>query len=172
MLEYKENTEKGSFKLRWIGEDIESYVNQKEYIDTIILPLYPISFTSNIETTVEMTEYISFITVLLEKQFKGRLLLLPGYSYLKNLEGEMPVEDLLKWEEEIMNSGSKHLFYLTCDSEWKKVENSLQGSLIWVPTTSIHKMDAKQRNTHLEDQIKQLSSVFTEKWHHKESEMI
>ena len=172
MLEYRENTEKESFKLRWIGEDIESYVNQKEYIDTIILPLYPISFTSSIETTVEMTEYISFITVLLEKQFKGRLLLLPGYSYLKNLEGEMPVEDLLKWEEEIMNSGSKHLFYLTCDSEWKKVENSLQGSLIWVPTTSIHKMDAKQRNTHLEDQIKQLSSVFTEKWHREKSEMI
>ena len=158
--------------MKWIGEDIESYVKQKEYIDTIILPLYPISFTSSIETTVEMTEYISFITVLLEKQFKGRLLLLPGYSYLKNLEGEMPVEDLLKWEEEIMNSGSKHLFYLTCDSEWKKVENSLQGSLIWVPTTSIHKMDAKQRNTHLEDQIKQLSFVFTEKWHHEKSEMI
>ena len=167
MLEYIENTEKELLKLKWIGEDIESYVNQKEYIDTIILPLYPISFTSSIETTVEMTEYISFITVLLEKQFKGRLLLLPGYSYLKKSEGEMPVEDLLKWEEEIMNSGSKYLFYLTCDSEWKKVENSLQGSLVWVPTTSIHKIDAKQRNTHLEDQIKQLSSVFTEKWHPK-----
>jgi uncharacterized protein DUF2487 len=165
MLEYIENTERESFKLKWIGEDIESYVNQKEYIDTIILPLYPITFTSNIETTVEMTEYISFITVLLEKQFKGRLLLLPGYSYLINSEGEMPVEDLLKWEEEIMNSGSKYLFYLTCDSEWKKVESSLQGSLICVPTSSIHKMDAKQRNTHLEDQIKQISYVFTEKWH-------
>lgn len=172
MLEYRENTEKESLNLKWIGEDIESYVKQKEYIDTIILPLYPISFTSSIETTVEMTEYISFITVLLEKQFKGRLLLLPGYSYLKNPEGEMPIEDLLKWEEEIMNSGSKHLFYLTCDNEWKKVENSLKGSLIWVPTTSIHKMDAKQRDTHLEDQIKQLSLVFTEKWHHKKTEMI
>lgn len=167
MLEYMENienTERESLNLKWICEDIESYVNQKEYIDTIILPLYPISFTSSIERTVEMTEYISFITNLLEKQFKGRLLLLPGYSYLKTSEGEMPVEDLLKWEAEIMNSGSKHLFYLTCDSEWKNVENSLQGSLIWVPTLPIHKMDAKQRNTLLEDQIKQLSSVFTERW--------
>ena len=45
MLEYKENTEKESLNLKWIGEDIESYVKQKEYIDTIILPLYPISFT-------------------------------------------------------------------------------------------------------------------------------
>jgi hypothetical protein len=158
--------------LKWICEDIESYVDQKEYIDTIILPLYPISFTSSIEKAVEMTEYISLITILLEKQFKGRLLLLPGYSYLTNLEGEMPVEDLLKWEEEIMNSGSKHLFYLTCDGEWKKVENSLQGSLIWVSTSPIHKMDTKQRNTLLENQIKQLSSVFTEKWQQEKLEVI
>jgi Protein of unknown function (DUF2487) len=172
MLEYKENTEKGSLNLKWICEDIESYVDQKEYIDTIILPLYPISFTSSIEKTVEMTEYISLITILLEKQFKGRLLLLPGYSYLTNLEGEMPVEDLLKWEEEIMNNGSKHLFYLTCDGEWKKVENSLQGSLIWVSTSPIHKMDTKQRNTLLENQIKQLSSAFTEKWQQAKLEVI
>lgn len=156
--------------MKWICEDIESYVNQKEYIDTIILPLYPISFTSSLARTVEMTEYISIITIILEKQFKGRLLLLPGYSYLKNPEGEMPIEDLLKWEKEIMNSGTKHLFYLTCDSEWKKVENSLEGSLIWVPTLPIYKMDSKQRNQLLEDQIKQLSSLFTEKWQQEKLE--
>jgi hypothetical protein len=150
--------------LKWICADIESYVNEKEYIDTMILPLYPISFTRNVERTVEMTEYISLITILLEKQFKGRVLLVPGYSYLKKLEGEMPVEDLLKWEEEIMTSGSKHLFYFTCDSDWKNVENSLQGSLIWVPTFPILKMDAKQRNVIIEDQVKQLSSLLTQKW--------
>jgi len=33
-------------------------------------------------------------------------------------------------------------------------------------------MDAKQRNTHLEDQIKQLSLVFTEEWHREKSEMV
>jgi len=164
MLEYKENTEKGTVHLKWTIEDIEMYAKAKDYIDTIILPLYPISFESDMVSTVEMTEFISLMAVQIERQFKGRILMLPAFPYILSSEGDVPIHELFNWEAEIYKSGFKHLFYLTSDSSWRTFEDSLSGSLIFLPEAPNSLLDPKYRNTILEDQVKQVYSLFTQKW--------
>ncbi|WP_428908923.1 DUF2487 family protein [Niallia sp. Krafla_26] len=150
--------------MKWTGEDMDMFTRAKEYIDTVILPLCPVSFQENLDRTVEMTDYISFLVHPLEKQFKGRLLLLPSFTYLKPKEGDLPIELLLNWEEELRASGFNYIFYLTSDQEWQTKESALNGSIVCMPSVPIRKHDLNDRNTILEDQVKQIRSLFTEKW--------
>jgi Protein of unknown function (DUF2487) len=150
--------------MKWNSEDIEMYLKAKEYVDTIVLPLFPVSLDDQMKQTAEMTEFISLICVQLERQFRGRLIMLPGYTYLKSIRVDELTSNLLKWEQEFLNKGFKHIVYLTSDSDWKKFESQLNGSLIWLPTIAFQKMDEQYRNIILEDQVKQLYSLFIQKW--------
>ena len=59
--------------VKWTSDDMNMFMEIKDYIDTVILPLYPITFEDHMESTVDMTELISLVTIPIEKQFKGRL---------------------------------------------------------------------------------------------------
>ena len=154
--------------MKWNNEDMEMFIKAKEYVDTIVLPLYPITFDEKIQQTAGMTEFISLLSGHLERHFKGRLILMPGFMYLKSASEDELYQDIIKWEEEFLNKGFKYIYYLTSDIDWRRLENSLKGSLIWLPTIPLQKMDDKSRNTILEDQVKQLVELFTQKWHYVE----
>jgi hypothetical protein len=151
-------------KMKWNSEDIDIYMNSKEYVDTIVLPLYPVSLDDQMKKTAEMTEFITLLSAQLERQFKGRLIMLPGFTYLKSRNGDELYNDLLKWEQEFIENGFKHIYYVTSDSDWKIFETTFKGSLIWLPTIPLQQMDEQYRNTILEDQVKQLFSLFVQRW--------
>lgn len=151
-------------KMKWNSEDIDIYMSAKEYVDTIVLPLYPVSLDDQMKKTAEMTEFITLLSAQLERQFKGRLMMLPGFTYLKSRNGDELYNDLLKWEKEFIENGFKHIYYITSDSDWKTFETAFKGSLIWLPTIPLQKMDEQYRNTILEDQVKQLFSLFVQRW--------
>lgn len=150
--------------MKWTSEDMNMLLEVKEYIDTVILPLYPISFEVNMESIVEMSEFISLLTIPIEKQYKGRLLLLPGFTYLKSEEEDPPIQTLLKWEDALINSGFKHIVYLTADRDWSKYELNLNGSLITISIDLIDGSTVKYRNTILEDEGKQIQLLLKSRW--------
>ena len=150
--------------MKWISQDIEMYMKSKEYVDTVVLPLFPVSFDDDIKQTVAMTEFISLLSVQLERQFRGRLVMLPGYSYLKSTAEDKLVSDVKDWETELLAKGFKHVFYITSDSSWKAIENKLEGGLIWLPSLPLEHMDDNYKNSILEDQVKQLLNLFLQKW--------
>ncbi|MFE8695672.1 YpiF family protein [Cytobacillus sp. FJAT-53684] len=150
--------------MKWISQDIEMYLKSKEYVDTVVLPLFPVSFDDDIKQTVAMTEFISLLSVQLERQFRGRLVMLPGYSYLKSTAEDKLVSDVKDWETELLAKGFKHVFYITSDSSWKAIENKLEGGLIWLPSLPLEHMDDNYKNSILEDQVKQLLNLFLQKW--------
>ncbi|WP_338470081.1 DUF2487 family protein [Niallia sp. XMNu-256] len=154
--------------MKWTYEDMDMFIKAKEYIDTVVLPLCPISFEDNLEETVGMSEFISLLTVPLEKQFKGRLLLLPRFTYLKGIERDLPFDYLLKWESELLQAGFKHIFYLTGDNEWVSYENKLNGTLITIFETTIHSSDRKYQNIILEDKLKELKFQLAKRWQTEE----
>lgn len=154
--------------MKWIPQDIDMYLQAKEYVDTAVLPLLPVSFDTDIKQTASMTEFITLLSIQLERQFKGRLLLLPGFSYLKSVEEDKPVENLKVWETEILQKGFKYVFYPTSDSQWKTHEKALNGSLIWIPSLPLENMDEQYKKSILEDQVKQLLNVFIQKWRENE----
>ncbi|MFF2449961.1 YpiF family protein [Neobacillus sp. NPDC058068] len=150
--------------MKWIPQDIETYLNAKEYVDTAIIPIYSISFEGEMKQSASASEFISLLTNQIERQFTGRLLLFPPFTYLKNENSEKVLNDLLTWEENIIKGDFKHIYYITSDIEWKAHEEKLGGSLIWLPSLLLEQMSESQKVEMINSQVKQLLSLFTQKW--------
>ncbi|MCM2531834.1 YpiF family protein [Neobacillus pocheonensis] len=151
--------------MKWIPQEVETYLNEKEYVDTAVIPLYSVSFGDEMKQSAAMAEFITLLTFHLERQFTGRLLLIPPFTYIKNEKSDIVINELKKWEEYIEESEFKHIFYITSESEWKLHEESLTGSLIWIPSIPLEHMNESQKMSIIDSQVKQLLNLFTRKWH-------
>lgn len=150
--------------MKWGPQDVDVYLQSKEYIDTAVIPLLPVTFDGEMKQAAEMTEFISLLTGLLERQFKGRLMLLPGFSYLKTKETEKIIEDLMFWEEQLLATGFNHVFYITSDTFWNSLQNQVTGSIIWMPSIPMETMEESAKTAVIDSQVKQLINLFTQKW--------
>lgn len=150
--------------MRWTSKEIEMFEKAREYVDTIVLPLFPLSFDEKMKQTASMTEFIQLLSLQLERKFKGRLILPPGFAYLKSAGLDELEEQLVKWEKVLYENGFKHVYFLTSDIDCKKIENNLSGTIIWLPTLPLAQMDERSRNTVIEDQVAQLVEIFVQNW--------
>lgn len=150
--------------MKWESKDIDVYLSAKEYVDTAVLPLIPVSFEDDMQQVVNMGEFIASLVPQLEKQFKGRILMLPGLTYLKNTHADKQLEHVNEWGEQLSRTGFKHIFFITSDGAWKPVEDRLNGSLIWIPSIPLESMEEKYKRTILENQVKQLLQIFIQRW--------
>lgn len=148
--------------MKWVAADIEMYQKAAEYVDTAIVPLMPVSFDDEMKQNASMAEFIGILTVQLEKQFKGRIFLLPGFVYIKGNAGTL--ETLQEWEKTLLDKQFKHVFYVTSDISWRQYEKALSGTLLWLPSLPLEHMQEQQKVSIIEDQVKQLLTLFTEKW--------
>jgi hypothetical protein len=152
--------------MKWTPQDMDVFLESREFVDTAVIPLLPITLDQEMRQAAVMAEFINVLTHQLERQFRGRLLLFPAYTYLTSINER--VTNLLEWENEIKSAGFTHIFYVTSDSEWKSHEEQLYGSLIWLPTLSLESMTETDKIPLIEDQVKQLQNVFIQKWREKE----
>jgi hypothetical protein len=151
--------------LKWIPKDIETFLKAKEYVDTAIVPLYSVSFGEEMKQSASTAEFIILLTNLIERQFTGRVVLFPPFTYLKNDPDEKVINQLKSWEDNIVKDDFKHIFYITSESEWKMNEVKLNGSVIWIPSLPLESMEETQKVSLVDSQVKQLLSLFTQKWH-------
>ncbi|WP_059170950.1 YpiF family protein [Bacillus sp. FJAT-27445] len=149
--------------MKWSAVDIKSYIEAKEYVDTAIIPLVGIEFGEGLPGSASAAEYIGILATQLERQFTGRLLLLPPFTYLKEEMVEASAR-LNIWEERLTAEGIRHIFLLTSAQEWRTVEENLKGSLIWLPALPLASIDEQQKVLLVNDQVKQLMQLFTAKW--------
>ncbi|MGA9290655.1 MAG: YpiF family protein [Anaerobacillus sp.] len=150
--------------MKWTESDIALYEKEKEYIDTAVLPLVPISMTSSLKTIVSMGEYMTIISSELERQLKGRLLLLPAFTYLQTEEMSSRVERLNLMEQELTRGGIKHIITLTADVDWKQSENQLSSALLWMPAIPLEHMDEQYKMETVSAQVKQVLQFVTNTW--------
>ncbi|RDU36355.1 DUF2487 domain-containing protein [Neobacillus piezotolerans] len=150
--------------MKWSAEDIRSYSSAKEYVDTAIIPLIGVDFGDGIAQSASSTEYIGLLAAQLERQFTGRILLLPSFTYLKEEAPASSAGRLNRWEEKLADEGIRHVFFLTSDQSWREEERNFNGSLIWLPALPLANMEEKQKTLLINDQVKQLMQLFTAKW--------
>ncbi|WHZ01533.1 YpiF family protein [Neobacillus sp. YX16] len=150
--------------MKWVSKDIETYLTAKEYVDTAVIPVISVSFGDEMMQSASSAEFITLLTSYLERQFTGRLLLLPPFTYLKSDHPEDIIQQMKKWEENIEKNEFKHIFYITSESDWKIYEKELIGSLIWLPSLPLEHLNDQQKISMIESQVKQLLSLFTQKW--------
>jgi hypothetical protein len=151
--------------MKWTPQDIETYLNAKEYVDTAVVPLLSVSMGGEMKQSASAGEFITLLTGYLERQFTGRLLLLPPFTYLKSKNGESTISDLKDWEADLVKGEVKHIFYITSEIDWRSWEEELTGTVIWLPSIPLEHMNESQKLSVIDSQVKQLLDLFTQKWH-------
>jgi hypothetical protein len=151
--------------MKWTPQDIETYLNAKEYVDTAVVPLLSVSMGGEMKQSAAAAEFITLLTGHLERQFTGRLLLLPPFTYLKPNYGENTIRDLREWEANLAKEEFKHIFYITSELDWRTQEGGLTGTVIWLPSIPLEHMNDSQKMAVVDSQVKQLLELFTQKWH-------
>lgn len=150
--------------MKWHVKDVELYLQSKEYVDSIIIPLIPIDFGAAMKTTAAMNEYTTIITSELERQFKGRVLLAPSFTYLKQLGAQHALKNLIDWKNQVSISETKHIFFLTNERDWIAYDQELESKLIWIPTLPLEHMEESHKQRVVANQIEQIIPDFLEKW--------
>lgn len=146
--------------MHFIGRDMDQYLSQKDYVDTAVVPLLQLDLSeAGLKSSAGASEYLQSLTTLLEKQFKGRILLFPPMAYTKNADRSRLSKEI---SDEMEKAGFKHVFYMTTDAEWRSIDE-LQN-VLWLPAIPTENMDRNFKQSVMEDQLRQVLPLFLKEW--------
>jgi len=151
--------------MKWNNTDLEKYIQAKEFIDTVIIPLQPfqIGNDSNLSKEAFQREVLSIFVNEIEKELSGRILLVPEFNYLKSdIQNES--EKVNVWIEELNKQPFKTIILMTFDSGWKKVENDLTGQLLWLPGIQSGDINSPEMKAIINSQVQQISELIRSYW--------
>lgn len=151
--------------MKWMTTEVDLYLQSKEYVDTAIIPLIPISIGEQMKNKVLEGEFITIISNEIERQFKGRMFLLPPFTYISDKEKVITELNRLKeWKELVLAQGFKHVVFLTSDSTWKEQEGELDSSLIWLSPIPLEHVDGNLKQQIMTDQVQVLVPLLLKAW--------
>jgi Protein of unknown function (DUF2487) len=151
--------------MKWVAADVEIYVKEKDYIDTALIPLIPITIgEGGAKAAASGGEFVQLVVHEAERQLKGRVFLFPPFTYFTNEQREELLERLGHWTRQLMEHGMKHVFYVTCDRTWKEYEKQLSGRLWMVPLVPLQDMDESYKYEIVREQTSQLLNFFISQW--------
>lgn len=140
--------------------DIEQFLQNKQFIDTAVIPLVSLDLGENkIRQSGSQAEYLMSLTSFIEQQFKGRLMLMPPFTYLEEQKETVDLKFIRKYFKE---SGFSHIFFVTSDRHW--TSNQGDVNVIWLPAIPLESMDRTVKQRILEDQLKHVIPFFTSEW--------
>ncbi|MBT2214257.1 DUF2487 family protein [Virgibacillus dakarensis] len=152
--------------MQWVKQDLQQYIQAKEYVDTVIIPLIPFQLSqgASIDIGAFQGEVLTIFTKEIEKELTGRVLLVPNYYYLPSEIKDAEVKRLNLWVKEITAQPFKHVFFVTFDAKWKKHEQLLDGTLIWLPGIKTGDIHSQEMRTFVNDQVNQISELIKSYW--------
>ncbi|TVP84632.1 MAG: DUF2487 family protein [Alkalicoccus sp.] len=150
--------------MKWTGQDTVVYEKAKEYVDTAVIPLLPVAGGKEQQESVLMGEFTQYLTEYLEKQYMGRVYLLPPFTYLKEESGEEKKNRLTAWAAHFEKHGFKYFLFVTADMQWRKINLEEAGELVWIPAFSVHDMEPGKRHQAIEQQAQQIIPLMTQQW--------
>ncbi|ANB57656.1 hypothetical protein GFC29_1464 [Anoxybacillus sp. B7M1] len=148
--------------MKWTVSDVDMYEKEKQYIDTALLPLVQLTLSNATKTAVAGGEFVQLLANEVERQLKGRLFLLPPFTYFLTETKEECVKRLNVWTDELKKSGMAHVFYLTSDRMWNETE--LGGKLFVLPSIPFEHMDEVYQQQMVREQTSKLLSSFISHW--------
>lgn len=150
--------------MKWVPKDITMYKHAKEYVDSALLTAVPLSFNEEMEQSAVMNEFMTGLNFELEKQFKGRILIIPQLVYLED-EGNRV--DLVKPVTTVLRKkGFKHVFLLTSDEEWS-VEQELEAEVFLIPLLDPETEDGEVR-VMAKERAQEIGESFKEIWNNEQ----
>lgn len=144
----------------WNSKDISNFLEQKEFVDTAIIPLLLVDGRATyIKQNTGNADFLMALTASIENSFKGRVVLMPPVSYTIEANRDKIGAE---WVDMLKETGFKHYFFVTCDGLWVTEASDL--NVIYIPAIPLGDMDQKLRQSILEDQMRQLIPVFANRW--------
>ncbi|QKE71824.1 DUF2487 family protein [Arthrobacter citreus] len=148
--------------MKWTTNELNQVLENLEYIDTIVIPLCPVSLKKENISLAEQREDIIILTSEIERTYKGRIVISPEFTYLP--EESNKIDRLKAWYEGFKGEGIKHVFYLTCDFDWRQFESEMDESLIWLPTLNINSLDESSQRVIVDKQLSHINALFSKRW--------
>ncbi|SDQ54689.1 Protein of unknown function [Virgibacillus subterraneus] len=154
------------YTMKWKKSDLHQYVNAKEYVDTIIIPLIPFQLSNDsvLEKDAFQREVLVAFSYELEKELTGRVLLTPNYNYLKSSHKDQEIVRINSWIDDIEQQPFNHIFYVTFDSTWKKNEQGMRGTLLWLPGVSDGTLQSNEMHSIIRSNVEQVSELIRSYW--------
>ncbi len=152
--------------MKWLSEDLKKYVQAKEYVDTLIIPLeaFHLSQETSLENDAFHREVLSIYTNEIEKELSGRVLLAPTYAYLKSSNLDHEVNRINSWIEDVKTQPFTSIFVITFDNAWKKVEKNLDCNLLWLPGMKPGNINSEDAVKLIRSQVEQISELIRSYW--------
>lgn len=151
--------------MKWSAEDLGMYTQSKEFVDTVLIPLVPLSFGDQMLQSGSNNEFITILSLEIEKKLKGRMLLMPNFHYLSSEESKLIL--LKHWTKKLEENNFKHIFFLTSDVEWKKNEKELEHPLLWIPSIPLESLENTQARDMIKQQVNQILDILTYNWNNE-----
>ncbi|MGK9266343.1 YpiF family protein [Bacillus inaquosorum] len=145
--------------MRWRITDAKDYLQAKDYIDTAVIPLINIKVGAHFKITAEKGEFTQLLSDELERQLKGRVYLLPPYTYVDR--NEKTVQGLKDLREELI-SEFPHVVLLTSDENWNS-EDAL-GKIIVTPSVPLEHLSDSLKRKILDERTAEILNVLLQLW--------
>lgn len=136
------------------NRDLRVLKDEIEFVDTAIVPVLSIDFDSNMLHHANNMELIQLVTIQLEKQLKGRLLITPALTIVG---GERTA--LSTYESQLTEYGFKHVVSLSFDEI--DLENIFNIKVNSIP---ISDMDTNMKISIINDEVKSVIKQIIGVW--------
>lgn len=145
--------------MNYNANDIEVFLQQKDFIDTAIVPLLPIDFSDDTgKQSGSAADYILNLVSFVEKQFKGRIFLTPTFPYFHKT-GNIDLNDIVL---NLHQSGFKYVLFITTDQNYTK--KSEDYDILWLPSIPLESMDQQVKIHILQEQLNLVIPKLTSLW--------
>ncbi|KJJ41782.1 hypothetical protein UM89_10845 [Bacillus subtilis] len=145
--------------MKWRITDAKDYLQSKDYIDTAVIPLISIKVGAHFKVAAEKGEFTHLLSEELERQLKGRVYLLPPYTYVDR--NEKTVQGLKDLREELI-SEFRHVVLLTSDESWNS-EDAL-GKIIVKPSVPLEHLNDSLKRKILDERTAEILNVLLQLW--------
>ncbi|MCY9206964.1 YpiF family protein [Bacillus subtilis] len=145
--------------MRWRITDAKDYLQAKDYIDTAVIPLINIRVNNHFKMAAEKGEFTQLLSEELERQLKGRVYLLPPYTYVDR--NEITVQGLKDLREELITE-FPHVVLLTSDESWR-TEDAL-GKMIVTPSVPLEHLNDSLKRKILDERTAEILNVLLQLW--------
>ncbi|MDR4435485.1 YpiF family protein [Bacillus tequilensis] len=145
--------------MKWRITDAKDYLQAKDYIDTAVIPLIGVKVGVHFQMAAEKGEFTQLLSEELERQLKGRVYLLPPYTYVDR--NEKTVQGLKDLREELLSEFS-HVVLLTSDESWNGEE--ALGKIIVAPSIPLEHLNDSLKRKILDERTAEILNVLLQLW--------
>lgn len=143
--------------MRFDGLDAMKSLSERQYVDTLVVPLVELAFDEDMVRKAEGNEVIQAVALETERQLSGRTMLSPTISYVDAEAGRALAKQVTV---QATASGFTHVLFISSDLRFKGSELPI----IFVPPLALKGMSGEQSHTMVQNFATQVITDLSSRW--------